>query len=264
MTRSEIGAIVGVHADTVGRWLKLDKRNLQVNRGGRKYSEARRLTTEAENAIRKKLIDKTPDQLKLKNALWTRQTIQELIHHETGLLLPARTVSDYLKRWGMTPQKPQKRAYERRAQEVQKWLRKEYAEIKTRAKKEAAEIYWVEQAGLRIECRRDGDYLLKEVTPVTKLNVNRVSLSMISAITNQGKTRFQLIKGYINSKALIEFFERLLIDAKRKIYVILDNHRIHYSKPVETWIAKHKAMIEVYYLPLCSPDPVQMCIAIAN
>ena len=40
MTRAEIGEIVEVHADTIGRWLKLDKNNLRVNRGGRKVGDA--------------------------------------------------------------------------------------------------------------------------------------------------------------------------------------------------------------------------------
>ena len=36
MTRAGIGEIVGVHADTVWRWLNLDSKNLKINRGGGK------------------------------------------------------------------------------------------------------------------------------------------------------------------------------------------------------------------------------------
>jgi transposase len=63
MTRAEIGEIAGVHADTVGRWLKLSKQQLKVNRGGRKTGHGRHLTANQEKAIRKKTMDKTPDQL---------------------------------------------------------------------------------------------------------------------------------------------------------------------------------------------------------
>lgn len=82
MTRAKIGEIVEVHADRVGRWLKLDKNNLRVNRGGRKIGDARQLTAEQEKVIQKKLIDHTPDQFKLAYALWTRKSVQEFIKQE--------------------------------------------------------------------------------------------------------------------------------------------------------------------------------------
>ncbi len=45
-------------------------------------------------------------------ALWTRQAVQELIECECGVVMPIRSVGEYLKRWGFTPQRPVKRAYE--------------------------------------------------------------------------------------------------------------------------------------------------------
>lgn len=46
MTRAEIGEMVGAHADTVGRWLKLNPKQLKVNHGGRKTGEGRHLSVE--------------------------------------------------------------------------------------------------------------------------------------------------------------------------------------------------------------------------
>ncbi len=254
MTRAEIGEIVGVHADTVGRWLKLDKGNLKVNRGGRKLGEARRLSSVEEKAIRAKVIDKTPDQLKLSHALWTRKAVQDLIERETGLSVPVRTVGDYLKRWGMTPQKPQKRAYEQRAPEVQRWLRDEYPEIKAKATRENAEIYWGDETGLRNDCQHERGYALKGQTSVIRLNAKRVALNMISAVTNQGKLRFWLFEGSMNADVLIDFMWHLTKDAKRKVIMILDNLKVHHSRPVKEWLEEHKSMIEVHYLPAYSPE----------
>ena len=64
----------------------------------------------------------------------------ELIRQETGLDMPVRTVGDYLKHWGMTPQRPVKKAYEQNPKAVQQWLDDEYPEIKVRARAENAEI----------------------------------------------------------------------------------------------------------------------------
>ena len=254
MTRAEIGEIVEVHADTVGRWLKLDKNNLRVNRGGRKVGDARQLTADEEKSIKKKIIDHTPDQFKLPYALWTRKSVQELIAQDTSKTLPIRTVGEYLKRWGMTPQKPQKRAYEQRAPEVKKWLEEEYPQIQAQAKRENAEIYWGDETGLRNDCQHERGYAPKGKTPTIKLNANRESINMISAITNQGKVRFRFFKGTMNSDVLIDFFVRLLKDAKRKVIMILDNLRVHHCAPVKEWLEKHKAMIEVFYLPAYSPE----------
>ena len=78
---------------------------------GIKVGDNRRLTKEQEKSIQRKIIDKHPDQLKLDFALWTREAVRQLVLLETGIDLPIRTMGDYLKRWGFTPQKPTKFAY---------------------------------------------------------------------------------------------------------------------------------------------------------
>ncbi len=87
------------------------------------------------------ICDKTPDQLKMGFALWNRQAVVQLIQDQLGVELPIRTVGEYLKRWGFTPQKPIKKAYEQRLAEVRKWLDEEWPKIATRAKTEGAEIH---------------------------------------------------------------------------------------------------------------------------
>ncbi len=77
----------------------------------------------------------------------------------------------------------------------------------------------------------------------------REKLSMISTVTNQGKTRWMIIDGAFNSDRLIEFFEALVKDAPRKVFLILDNLGVHHSKPVKAWLAEHIEQMEVFYLP---------------
>jgi transposase len=254
MTRADIGEIVGVHADTVGRWLKIDKTALALNTRGRKKGDGNLLTPTQEKTIRGLIIDQTPDQLKMAYALWTRQAVQELIAVKTGVELAIRTVGKYLKRWGMTPQKPQKRAYEQRAPEVKRWLEQKYPEIQAQAQREDAEIYWGDETGLRNDCQVERGYAPKGKTPTLVLNANRASINMISAITNQGKVRFRIFEGTMNADRLIDFMMRLLRDAKRKVFLILDNLRVHHAKPVKEWLEQHKKMIEVFYLPAYSPE----------
>ena len=77
---------------------------------------------------------------------------------------------------------------------------------------------------------------------------------MISAINNKGLVRFMIYKTTMNAKVLIRFFKRLIKDAGRKVFVILDNLRVHHAKVVKAWLQKYEEKIEVHYLPSYSPE----------
>lgn len=60
----------------------------------------------------------------------------ELLKQRFGLKLPVRTMGLYLKRWGFTPQKPIKKAYEQNPKKVKAWLEQESPQIAAAAKAE--------------------------------------------------------------------------------------------------------------------------------
>jgi transposase len=92
-------------------------------------------------------------------------------------------------------------------------------------------------------------------TPVTfAVGGTRQKLSMIATVTNQGKTRWMIIDESFNSDKLIEFLQALIQDAGKKVFLILDNLRVHHSKPVKAWVEAHKGKIELFYLPSYSPE----------
>ena len=74
--------------------------------------ERRLLDAAQEGQVRKLIADKTPDQLKMPYALWSRAAVAQLIEQRFGIRLQVRTMGKYLARWGFTPQKPMKKAYE--------------------------------------------------------------------------------------------------------------------------------------------------------
>ena len=221
---------------------------------GRQVGDKRLLSLEQEAAVRKLIADKTPDQLKMVYALWTRQAVAELIRDRYGIELPVRTMGLYLERWGFTPQKPMRKAYEQSPAAVKKWLDEEYPVIAACAKVEGAEIHWGDETGMRSDDVRGRSYAPKGETPVVRVNNKRHGLSVISTVTNRGTMRWKIFNGALNSDILIDFMKRLVRDAGRKIYLILDNLRVHHSKPVKAWLAEHKHAIEVFYLPSYSPE----------
>ena len=225
---------------------------------GRMPGDGRRLNAEQEEAIRRTICDKRPEQLKMEFALWTRGAVMLFIEQEYGVRLSIRAVGDYLKRWGFTPQKPIKRAYEQRPEAVKQWIDQEYPAIEKRAKAEAGEIHWGDETALVNTDVRGRSYAPKGRTPVTMaVGGTRQKLSMISTVTNQGKASWMIIDGAFNHEKLIEFFKALVVDGKRaskKVFLILDNLGVHHCKPVKAWLAEHQADIEVFYLPSYSPE----------
>mgnify|MGYP000184460629 CR=1 FL=1 len=225
---------------------------------GRSVGDKRRLTSEQELHIQRLICKHRPEQLKLTFALWSRAAVLLLVKQEFGIELPIRTMGEYLKRWGFTPQKPIKRAYEQRPEAVKRWLDQEYPAIEKRAKAEVGEIHWGDETALVNTDVRGRSYAPKGQTPVTMaVGGTRQKLSMISTVTNQGKTSWMIIDGAFNHEKLIEFFEALVVDGKRagkKVFLILDNLGVHHCKPVKAWLAVHQADIEVFYLPSYSPE----------
>lgn len=222
--------------------------------GGRKLGEFRVLTAEQEREIQQLIRDKTPDQIKLPYALWSRGAVAEMIADRFGIRIPVRTMGSYLKRWGFTPQKPIRRAYEQSPAAVKHWMDTAYPEIAARAKKEGAVIHWGDETGLRSDDVRGRGFAPKGETPVVRVNSKREGLSIISTVTNKGQMRWKIFDGAINADILIDFLRRLVKGAPRKVFLILDNLRVHHSKPVKAWLAKHTDEIEVFYLPSYSPE----------
>lgn len=126
----------------VNRYKQDVARGIESGRRGCPQGSCRTLTAAQEEQIRHMISDKRPEQLKLDFALWARVAVMLLIERECGVRLPVRSVGEYLKHWGFTPQKPIHRAYEQSPVAVQKWLDEGYPEIKQRAQKEDAEIHW--------------------------------------------------------------------------------------------------------------------------
>ena len=259
MTNIEIAEIVGVHRNTVGQWIakwkKGGSKNLRVQSSGRPRGSGRHLSPEQEKTIQKLIIDRHPEQLKLDFALWTRDAVRLLIANEFGLDMPIRTVGEYLKRWGFTPQRPVRRAYERCEASVRRWLDVEYPAIAKKAHQEGAEIHWGDETGLRSDDVNGRGYSPIGQTPVRRAKGTPERINMISSVTNQGKVRFMFYKSTLNVSVFLSFLKRLIRDAKgRKVYLIVDNLRVHHAHKVRDWVEANEDLIELHYLPSYSPD----------
>ena len=104
------------------------------------------LTAEQEAEVQALMRQQMPDELGLDFALWSRAAVQALVWQRFGVAVAVRTMGTYLARWGYTPQKPLRRAYEQDPAAVRRWLRREYPAITARAKAENGMIFWATRA----------------------------------------------------------------------------------------------------------------------
>ena len=137
---------------------------------------------------------------------------------------------------------------------VKKWHEEDYPVIAAAAKAEGTGILWGAESGLRSDDVRGRGFAPKGQTPVVRVNNKRHGLSVISTVTNKGQMRWRIFEGAINAKILIDFLRRLIKGATKKVFLILDNLRVHHAKPVKAWLAEHVDAIEVFYLPSYSPE----------
>ncbi len=257
-SRIEVAEAVGVNRRFVGQWVRAYQQAgdtaLAGGRRGRRPGEQKALTGRQETMIRRLVVGRCPDQLKLPFALWTREAVGQLIERKAGLRLSLSAIGSYLAAWGFTAQKPIRRATERDEAAIQAWLAHDYPAIVKRAKKEKAEIHWADETGVSNQANYGRSFAPRGETPVVPRPAARFTQSMISSVTNQGKLRFMIYNGALNTAIFLQFLRRLIKDADHKLFVVVDNLRVHRAKSVTAWVADNADRIELFYLPPYAPE----------
>ena len=177
-----------------------------------------------------------------------------LIERSCGVRLAVRTIGTYLARWGLTAQKPLRRAYEQSPKAVRRWLRRDYPAIAVQARREKGTIFWGDETGLRSDDVRGRSFAPRGRTPVVRPCHKRAGLGLISALTNKGEVRWMVLDGALKAPSLIRFLGRLIQDANGKVFLIWDNLPVHRAQAVRGWLAERKEQIEVFHLPPYSPE----------
>lgn len=257
MTQSLAAKTFGASIRAVNKWVALDKagglRALKPKRRGRPVGGGRLKPAQAER-IRRQIIGAMPDQLKLPFYLWTRAAVALLIEREYGVVVSQTTVGRYLSAWGMTPQKPVRRAYERNDAAITRWLRDEYPAIARQAKREGATIYWGDEMGLRSDHVSGTSYAPAGHTPIVRATGQRFGCNMISAITNRGHLAFHVFQGKFSGTLFVGFMQRLLKQSERKVYLIVDGHPVHRSRVATAYVAAHTEQLRLIRLPGYCPE----------
>jgi transposase len=197
------------------------------------------------------IVHKTPLQFRFEFALWTRDMIREIIFRKYKLRLGLSSVSRLLKQLGLSCQRPIFKAWQQNEQQVKKWLKTVFPKIKERAKKEGADIFFADEAGVRSDFHSGTTWSPKGQTPVVKATGARFSVNMISAVSPRGDFRFMVVEGSIGTQAFVTFLKRILVGA---IFMVVDGYPAHKSKKAKEFIAATQGRLELFYLPPYSPE----------
>lgn len=254
---SEIEEITGVYQNRISQiWAAYQAdgyAGIRPKKSGRKVNSQMVLSAQEQKEIRQTIIGKAPNQLKMEGFLWTLAKISQYIWKTYRKRVSVRCLSNYMKRWGLTCQRPTKRAYGQDIARIEQFKKEEYPAIAKRAKAEKADIYWGDEVGVSNRENFERGFSEKGHPPVLPMETKRERVNMISAITNQGHVRFMVYEEKMNQKLLLDFLRRLVAESERKVFLILDNLRVHHGKIVAAWLENHTDEIELFFLPPYAP-----------
>ena len=254
----KVAELFAIRRQTLRNWVSRHKEKGKSglsydNRGAKKWQNAKLSPWQA-SAVKRLIANKNPEQEELPFMLWSRDAVGELILRRYNIQLGLTTISDYLKKWGMSPQKPKLKSYKQQPIEIQRWLDKTYPAIAARAKKEGAEIQWGDETAIRSEDQVGRGFAPIGEKPFLRTSGGRFGVNMVSSISNRGTMRFMLFDGSMNAIRFKDFLRRLIKGQDKKTFLILDNTRVHHAKLIQKWTKKHHDRIELFFLPPYAPE----------
>lgn len=250
-----VAKVLGIQKSTLFGWLARYRRGgwgaLDAHkRGGRPP----KLTAKMMEWIYDTVTTKDPRQMSFPFALWTSLMVVDLLWREFHIRLSKASVCRLMNQLGLSPQKPLWRAFQKDHERVEKWIKEEYPKICALARKEKADIFFGDEAGVRSDFHSGKTWAIRGKTPIVTTTGARFGCNMISAVSPKGAMRFIIIEGKVNAEVFIDFLKRLIHNWPRKIFLILDGHPVHKSVAVAKFISSTEGRLELFRLPPYSPE----------
>lgn len=252
---NEIAHFFGIHRGSVSRWLTTYKRD------GKKFLKSRKahgptpkLTAKETRSLLCTLKDPATNH-GFDTPLWTCNRLQVLITTQTGKSLHISNIARLLKRWGITNQKPEKRALQADPKEGKRWLKEDWPVIKAHAKRWQAIIYFLDEAGVSLVPVMGKTWAPKGKTPIVKVTGNKGGFCVTSAISPVGRMLFRIEKEKVKAEVHIQFLKQIIDHHKRrKIIVIEDQAPPHIAEEVKNFVSENSKHFALYHIPPYSPN----------
>ena len=99
-----------------------------------------------------------------------------------------------------------------------------------------------------------GDFPPKGQPPILSVETKKERVNMISALSSRGEVRYSLYEDSMNQQRLIQFMRNLIRTSKQKVFLILDNLKVHHGKIAAQWLSRHQDRIRLFFLPSYAPE----------
>lgn len=252
---SEVIKSFGLCRTTIYRWLQAEEKHGESALDSRKApGRPCKLTGKQKQKVRKWITGKDPRQYGFDFGLWTRQILAALIEERFGVKLGLTAVGRLLAELNVTPQKPLRRAYERDPEAVKRWKQEEYPEIKCRAKKRKAEVFFLDESGVRSDAPLGRTWAPKGKTPIVKTSGQRQSINAISAVNPRGAFWYDVFSGSLNATVFLQLLKRFMRRRRKPVILILDRHPAHIAKMIAHFVQSQEGRLEIFFLPGYAPD----------
>jgi transposase len=246
---------LGFYRTNVYRWLRAYRRGGEAALNRRKAPGARRKLTNAQRRkVRQWIVGKDPRQYGFDFGLWTRKIVGELIFERFGVSYTLPAVGRLLAELEITPQKPLRRAYQRDEAAVRQWKEGTYPQLRKRAKRRGADIFFLDEAGFQSDSPLGRTYGLKGHTPVVKTSGRRQRVNAISAVNARGAFWYKTYGGKLNSGVFIRFLKDFLRGRARPVLLVVDGLPAHKAKSVSAYVQSRMGRLELHFLPPYAPD----------
>ncbi|WP_256093742.1 MULTISPECIES: IS630 family transposase [unclassified Streptomyces] len=256
--REDVAAMLGVSLRAVDKWWAKwqagDREALVMRPRGKPVGMHQALGEAEQAAVRQAVLDHRPCDVGLSGQLWTRRLIGDLIAKLYRVRLTEPGVGKYLKRWGLSFQRPDKRAVEQNPEAVRRWHEEVWPEIRVKAKVDGGEILFADQVGIRSDQVTGRTWGEKGKTPVVRRSGNRFSVNAMSAISTKGRMHFMVFTESFTAEVMCRFLDRLAGHFDHKVHLVVDGHSAHRSRRVRDWLATHPDAVELHFLPPYSPE----------
>lgn len=214
----------------------------------------RTLTEREAEKVRRWISGKDPRQHGFDFGLWTRNIIATLIERRLGKRLSVTAVGRLLASLNITPQKPVKRFYERDAVSVRKWMTEEYPGIRAHAKAIGAQIFFLDETGIRSDATLGRTWAPRGETPIVRAYGQRQSINAISAVSPSGAFWYEVFGKTLNATKFIDLLKNFMARRRSPVVLILDGHPAHRAKSVFEYVQELEGRLEIRFLPGYSPD----------
>jgi len=254
-TQVAIAHSSGVHPRTVAKWLRAYRERGAAGIAARKApGRPPTLTAAQRRRLRQLIITRDPRQLDFPFALWTLPLVGELVEREFGVVLHKTTIARVLRRLGLTPQRPLRRAFARDEAACRRWAQTEFPALVRAVRRRQSTLLFGDEAGVHEDGPVDRTWGTRGQRPVVQVTGRRARVNVISAISPRGRLWFRCFEGTLTAPRFVDFLTALVQDVRGPIDLVLDKHPAHVAAATRRFLHARRDRLRVHFLPSYAPD----------